>query len=113
MFDKRITLFTLLGFAVRVDLSWLLIAALVTWSLAAGVFPREYQNLPRALYWGMGVAGMVGLFASIIVHELVHSLVARHYGLPMQGGRADGHCRTHSEPAAGLGMLKPGDAWTD
>jgi hypothetical protein len=44
MFDKRITLFTLLGFAVRVDLSWLLIAALVTWSLAAGVFPREYQN---------------------------------------------------------------------
>ncbi len=33
----------------------------------------------------MGVAGAVGLFVSIVFHELWHSLVARKYGLPMKG----------------------------
>jgi len=33
----------------------------------------------------MGIAGALGLFVSIIFHELCHSLVARRYGLPMKG----------------------------
>jgi Zn-dependent protease/CBS domain-containing protein len=85
MFGKRVTLFTLLGFAVRADISWLIIAVLVTWSLAEGFFPRYYQGLSRGMYWGMGAAGMLGLFTSIVVHELAHSLVARRYGLPIKG----------------------------
>ena len=85
MFGKRIPLFKLLGFEVRVDLSWVIIASLVTWSLAAGYFPMTYKDLSRATYWWMGAAGMLGLFGSIIVHELAHSLVARRYGLPMNG----------------------------
>jgi Zn-dependent protease/CBS domain-containing protein len=85
MFGKRVTLFTLLGFAVRVDVSWLVIATLVTWSLAVGYFPASYPDLQRAVYWWMGAAGMLGLFGSIVVHELAHSLVARRYGLPMSG----------------------------
>ena len=44
-----------------------------------------YKDLSRATYWWMGAAGMLGLFGSIIVHELAHSLVARRYGLPMNG----------------------------
>ena len=32
MFGRRITLFKLLGFEVRIDASWLVIAALITWS---------------------------------------------------------------------------------
>jgi Zn-dependent protease len=85
MFTKRITLFSLFGFEVRVDLSWLFLAVLVTWSLAAAVFPPYYPDLPRSTYWSMGVAGAAGLFFSIIFHEMCHSLVARHYGLPMTG----------------------------
>ncbi len=85
MFGKRVTLFTLLGFAVRVDVSWIVIATLVTWSLAVGYFPASYPELSRAVYWWMGIAGMLGLFGSIVVHELAHSLVARRYGLPMSG----------------------------
>ncbi len=85
MFVKRITLFKMFGFSVRIDLSWLIIVVLVTWSLAEGLFPTMYENLPTMTYWWMGIAGALGLFAAIIFHELSHSLVARRYGLRMKG----------------------------
>lgn len=85
MFGRRITIFKLFGFAVRLDASWLIIALLVTWSLAGSIFPRAYPFLARSSYWWMGLAGALGLFGSIVVHELCHSLVANHYQLPMRG----------------------------
>jgi Zn-dependent protease len=33
----------------------------------------------------MGILGALGLFFSIIFHEMCHSLVARKYGMPMKG----------------------------
>lgn len=85
MFGKSYKIFTLLGFEVKVDLSWSVIAVLITWSLATGVFPNGYESLSTATYWWMGVAGAIGLFLSIIFHELAHSIVARRYGIPMRG----------------------------
>jgi Zn-dependent protease/predicted transcriptional regulator len=85
MFGKRIRLFKLLGFEVRIDLSWIIIAVLITWSLSKGLFPFQYKGLSVSDYWTMGVVGAVGLFISIILHELSHSLVARRYGIPMKG----------------------------
>ncbi len=85
MFGKRITLFRLLGFEVRVDPSWLVLALLVSWTLAVGMFPYYYQGLEKAVYWWMGVIGAAGLFFSILFHEFCHSLVARKFGLPMRG----------------------------
>ncbi len=82
---KGITLFRILGFEVHVDLSWLALALLVTWSLASGLFPRAYEGLRPLQYWAMGIGGAVGLFASILFHEFCHSLVARRFGLPMKG----------------------------
>ncbi len=85
MFGKRMQLFKLLGFEVRVDASWLVIAVLVTWSLASGLFPYLYPGMTREAYWTMGVLGALGLFASIVAHEFCHSLVARKVGIPMKG----------------------------
>jgi Zn-dependent protease/CBS domain-containing protein len=85
MFGRGIKLFKLLGFEVRVDWSWLIIAALIVWTLAAGVFPAYFPGLTEATYIWMGVAGAILLFGSIVVHELCHSLVARRYGIPMKG----------------------------
>ena len=45
MFGKRIPLFTLFGFEIRLDWSWIIIAVLITWTLAAGVFPANYPDL--------------------------------------------------------------------
>jgi Zn-dependent protease/predicted transcriptional regulator len=85
MFGRRITLFKLLGFEVRVDASWLILAILIVWTLAFGYFPFAFRGFSAATYWWMAVISAAGLFASIVVHEFSHSLVARHYGLPMKG----------------------------
>ncbi|HUJ88781.1 MAG TPA: site-2 protease family protein [Syntrophorhabdales bacterium] len=85
MFGRKITLFKLLGFTVRADVSWLVLAFLITWSLAVGVFPLYYKGLSQQAYWWMGVFGALGLFGSIVFHEMCHSLVARKYGLPIKG----------------------------
>lgn len=85
MFTKRFTLFRLFGFEVKLDLTWLLLAFLVTWSLALGLFPVIAPGLSTAAYWWMGVAGAIGLLFSIVFHEFSHSLVARRYGLPISG----------------------------
>ena len=86
MFGNRITLFKLFGFNVRVDASWAVLAVLVTWSLAKGWFPYSLkETYPDSYYWLMGAAGAIGLFASIIFHELSHALVAKQYGLPISG----------------------------
>ncbi|MGD2246437.1 MAG: site-2 protease family protein [Candidatus Aminicenantes bacterium] len=85
MFGKRVTLFKLFGFEVRIDFSWLIIALLITWTLAKNMFPHYYEGLPVSTYWLMGISGALGLFAAIIFHELSHSLVARRFGIPMKG----------------------------
>ena len=85
MFGKRIKLFKLIGFEVSIDLSWIIIAILIAWSLSTGFFPFQYKNLSTQVYWVMGIIGAVGLFFSIIAHEFCHSLVARRSGMPMKG----------------------------
>lgn len=85
MFGKAYPLFTLFGFEVRLDLSWLILGALIAWTLAVGVFPLWYEGLSLWTYWVMGLAGAIGLLLSIVFHELSHSLMARRYGLPIRG----------------------------
>ncbi|MEX0820396.1 MAG: site-2 protease family protein [Pirellulaceae bacterium] len=85
MFTKRFKLFNLLGFPIFVDLSWFIIVVLITWSLATNLFPQFYEGLSVATYWWMGLAGTIGLFVSILAHELGHAVVARQFDVPMRG----------------------------
>lgn len=82
---KQYPLFRLFGFQVQIDLSWLLIALLITWTLAAGSFPLSYPGLSHEMYWWMGITGAAGVFLSIVFHEFCHSLVARRFGLTIRG----------------------------
>ncbi len=85
MFGRQITLFRIFGFRVGIDWSWLILAILITWTLAAGFFPHLVPDLSTATYWWMAVLGALGLFFSIIFHELSHSLVARRYDMQIRG----------------------------
>jgi Zn-dependent protease/CBS domain-containing protein len=85
MFGHRLTLFDLFGFKVHIDPSWLLLAALIVWSLAVGYFPFAAPGFAAATYWWMALAGLLGLALSIVVHELAHSLVARRFDMPIAG----------------------------
>lgn len=73
--------FEIFGFKVQLNFSWVFLALLVTWSLAKGYFPTHYLGLDTSTYWWMGAAGTVGLFGSLLFHELAHSFVARQQGM--------------------------------
>ena len=82
---RGIHLFTLFGFEVKLDLSWLLLALLISWSLGAGWFPARYPELSGHAHAWMGVSVAIGVFFSIVFHEFSHSIVARFYGMPIRG----------------------------
>lgn len=82
MMGKRFNLITISGFKIGIDISWFFIAILFTWSLAVGYFPFRYPHLTTGTYWLMGLVGMLALFICVILHELGHAIVARHYKLP-------------------------------
>ena len=83
MLGNSVRLFRIAGIDVGVHVSWLVIFGLVTWSLAVGVFPDApgLGGLPEWQYWLLGAITALLLFASVVVHELAHSLVAKSRGL--------------------------------
>jgi Zn-dependent protease/CBS domain-containing protein len=80
---QGISLGRVLGIPIQLDYSWFLIFALVAWTLASGYFPSEFKNWPTAEYWLVGIATAIVFFLSVVLHELGHSIVAKHYGIPV------------------------------
>ncbi|APV44319.1 Zn-dependent protease (includes SpoIVFB) [Dehalogenimonas formicexedens] len=74
----------ILGIEVRIHVSWLLIFAFLTWSLAAGYFPSLLPDGSTAEYWLLGAVSSIALFASVLAHEIGHSIVARRNGIPVK-----------------------------
>ncbi|MFH1639112.1 MAG: site-2 protease family protein [Chloroflexota bacterium] len=69
------------GIDIGVNASWILAFVLITWSLAVGFFPSSYGGWSQGTYWVAGIIAALLLFASVLVHELAHSLVARSHGM--------------------------------
>src|SRR5437899_4290213 len=82
---SSIRLGRIFGIPVGLDFSLLLIAGLLTLSLAADRFPTEFPGQPTAAYWIVGLVTAGLFFASVLAHEIAHSLVARPHGV--QGDR--------------------------
>ncbi len=71
------------GIPIHVHASWLFVFFFVTWSLATGYLPDMLPGLSQPRYWGMGGVAALLLFASVLLHELGHSLVALRYRIPI------------------------------
>lgn len=80
MFGQDFQLFRIFDIDIKINPGWAVIATLLAWSLAQGVFPNLYEGLETSTYWGMALLGVLGLGFSIIMHELAHSVVARSLG---------------------------------
>jgi Zn-dependent protease/CBS domain-containing protein len=73
------------GVEIRVNWSWLVIFALIVWSLEAGIFPSQNPGLSKGTYLAMAVAAAVLFFASLLLHELGHAWEARREGMEIDG----------------------------
>jgi Zn-dependent protease len=66
---------TIAGIEIRVHVSWLIIVVLISWS-AESWFSASYPGWAALTYWLVGLLAALLLFASVLAHELAHSLVA-------------------------------------
>ncbi|MGH2459780.1 MAG: site-2 protease family protein, partial [Chloroflexota bacterium] len=84
MLDHSLHLGRIRGIEIAVNWSWLIIFALLTWSLALFFFPPLFPGWSTATYWIAGAISSLLLFVSVLLHELAHSLVAESEGIPVQ-----------------------------
>ncbi len=103
MFGRRFVFGRILGFEIRADPTWAILFLLILWSLASGFFPAMYPGVAAGTAWGLALVGTLGLFASLLFHELAHSVVARSYGVKVGGITLflfGGAAEMESEPAS-------------
>lgn len=74
----------LFGIPLEVSYTWFFIFVMVTFSLGMYYFPNNYPFWSPAAYWLVGLATSLLFFASVVAHELTHSLVARAGGIPVR-----------------------------
>jgi Zn-dependent protease/CBS domain-containing protein len=75
----------LAGIDLAIHPSWLVIAFLITYSLAESQFPQQFPGWPAGQYWLIAGATAALFFASVLAHEVSHALVARRFGLKVEG----------------------------
>lgn len=73
------------GIPLTLHYTWLIAAGLATVTLAVGILPFELPGLTAPVYWFVGGLGSGLFFSSVVAHELCHALVARYFGIPVQG----------------------------
>ena len=72
------------GIDILVHWSWLVIFVLLTWWLSQGFFKDQYGDWTAGQRWAAAVVSALTFFASILLHELAHSLVAKREGLSVK-----------------------------
>jgi Zn-dependent protease len=73
----------LLGFEVRLHLSWLFIIAIVTVTVAGRLSSFE-PEMDQPLSWAIGLIGSLGFMITVVAHELGHAIAARRDGSDSQ-----------------------------
>jgi Zn-dependent protease len=84
MTRQNIPLGKIMGIPIGLDYSWFVIFAILTWALAGNYYPTEFKNWAPPLYWFMGAVTAIMLFASVLLHELGHSVIALRYKIPVR-----------------------------
>lgn len=80
--SRGIRIGKLYGIPIFLHTSWFLIFALIVFSLA-NEFASAHPQWTQAQHWGLGLVTALLFFGSVLFHEMSHSVVARHYHIPV------------------------------
>jgi len=69
-----------LGISIYIDFSWIIIFSLITYMLSQQ-FNKQHPQWTTTEHWTVGILTSLLFFASVLFHELSHSVVAQHYKL--------------------------------
>jgi Zn-dependent protease/CBS domain-containing protein len=83
--NENLSLGRIAGIHVGLNWSLLVIAALIAWSLATGILPSAAPGQTSGAYWTAGVVSAFVYLASLLAHELAHSVVAMRRGVRVEG----------------------------
>src|ERR1700724_2728933 len=83
--NENLSLGRIAGIHVGLNWSLLVIAALIAWSLATGILPSAAPGQTAGAYWTAGVLSAFVYLASLLAHELAHSIVATRRGVKVHG----------------------------
>lgn len=73
----------ILGIPIYLHASWFIIFALIVFTLQSQ-FRELHPNWTPAQHWILGIATALLFFGSVVFHELSHSVVAKHYHIPVR-----------------------------
>ncbi len=73
------------GIEIGINWSWLVVFALLLWTLATGIFPSTNPKLSGGTHVAMAIVATVLFFSSLVLHELGHALQARREGVEIEG----------------------------
>ena len=83
--NENVSLGRIAGIHVGLNWSLLVIGALIAWSLATGILPAAAPGRTSSAYWTAGVISAFVYLASLLAHELAHSVVATRRGVRVEG----------------------------
>ena len=90
-YKRTITVARIFGIPVRFDYRWFVVFLLSVWLIAAhlargGMWVGTVQLLPLSVTaaWFLAVIVTMGLFLSVLGHELSHALMARAEGIEIE-----------------------------
>jgi len=83
--EGGIHLGTVAGIKIGLDYSWFVIFGLVLLMMGAGYLPSELPDTSTPVIWVLALLTTILFFASVLGHELAHSILARLNGLPIEG----------------------------
>ena len=72
----------ILGIPIYLHSSWFIIFALITLSLGTQ-FTAQHPTWSPSQHWALGIITSLFFFASVLIHELGHSVIAKHYKIPV------------------------------
>jgi Zn-dependent protease len=78
-----VSLLTIFGIEIRLDISVIVIFLLIVYDLGNGTFPQWHPDWSSRVIWGTAFVSGVLFFASLLAHELSHSVVAQKFGIPV------------------------------